>query len=349
MSFRDFIKNNFIVGLSPMDGITDEPYRQTQCYLKKPDVLFTEFVSAEGISRGGVKLYDVLLYKSNERPIIGQLFGKDPESFYKAAVILSHLGFDGIDINMGCPAKTVTQHGSGAALIATPDLASEIIKSAKQGINDYFSRTSKITRIGLKNASLEIINRNLKYSDYTPDINRPLPTLSVKTRLGITENIITSWLPRLLTHNLDFISLHGRTLKQGYAGFADWPAIKTAAIIASQSHTPLWGNGDIHSLSQADEYKKKYHVSGVLIGRASMGNPWIFTGSNPTWADKFSLMTYHAQKFKDVFPQRRFDPLRKHFLLYASGHPRAKELRSKLVHINSLAQLYALEEDFLNC
>lgn len=95
-----WFNDKFIIALSPMDGVTDEAYRQTQCFVAKPDVVFTEFVSAEGISRGGVKLYDQLLYSENERPIVGQIFGKDPDSFYKAAIILCHLGFDGIDLNM---------------------------------------------------------------------------------------------------------------------------------------------------------------------------------------------------------------------------------------------------------
>ncbi len=341
-----WLTDKFIIGLAPMDGVTDEPYRQTQCFVGKPDVIITEFVSAEGISRGGVQLYDELLYGENERPIIGQIFGKEPESFYTAAIILSHLGFDGIDINMGCPAKTVTQHGSGAALIDKPEVASDIIKSVRQGIDDYRSGKKTINDIGLKNPSLEVIKRNLKYSGNPEPKN---PTLSVKTRVGTSQNSIDRWIPHLLKHNLDFMTLHGRTLKQGYSGLADWDAIKIAASMAKDAHTPLWGNGDIQNLTQAREYGEKYGVTGILIGRASMGNPWIFTDKIPTLRDKFSLMCYHAQKFTEIFPERQFDPMRKHFLLYASGHPHAKNLRAKLVHLSSLDQLYALEEEFLSC
>ena len=346
MSNGKWLTDKFIIGLSPMDGVTDEPYRQTQCFVGKPDIIFTEFVSAEGISRGGVKLYDVLMYGQNERPIIGQLFGKDPDCFYNAAIILCHLGFDGVDINMGCPAKTVTQHGSGAALINKPEVASAIINSTRQGIEDYCSGKKTINDIGLKNPSLEIIKRNLKYSGASPATN---PTLSVKTRIGTTANTIDTWIPHLLKHQLDFLSLHGRTLKQGYSGLADWEAIKNAALMAKDYHTPLWGNGDIQNLSQAHEYGQKYGVQGVLIGRASMGNPWIFTDKIPTLRDKFSIMCYHAQKFNEIFSNRQFDPMRKHFLLYASGHHHAKALRAKLVHLSSLDQLYALEEAFLSC
>lgn len=349
MLLRDLIKSKFIVGLSPMDGVTDEAYRQTQCFVGRPDVIFTEFVSAEGISRGGVKLYDTLLYSLNERPIVGQLFGKDPESFYSSAIILSHLGFDGIDINMGCPAKTVTQHGSGAALIDKPELASTIINSTRQGIDDYCSGRKTINDIGLKKPSLEIIQRNLKYSGFSPAKVMAVPTLSVKTRIGTSINTIDTWIPHLLKHQLDFITLHGRTLKQGYSGSADWDAIKNASDMAKKSSTLLWGNGDIQNLEQARDYGRKYDVAGVLIGRASMGNPWVFTSKVPSLKDKFSIMCYHAQKFMEIFPHRQFDPLRKHFLLYTSGHSHAKALRAKLVHLNSLDQLYALEEEFLSC
>jgi len=346
LSFLDYLKSNFVIGLSPMDGVTDEAYRQTQCFVSKPDVIFTEFVSAEGISRGGVKLYDQLLYSANERPIIGQIFGKDPESFYKAAIILCHLGFDGIDINMGCPAKTVTQHGSGAALIGQPELVSAIIYSVKKGIEDYIAHKITINDIALKKASLDVIKRNLKYSGGVVSLR---PTLSVKTRIGINSNVVDTWIPHLLGHHLDFISLHGRTLKQGYSGLADWKAISNAAKLAHRSDTKIWGNGDIKSIEQAHKYGRKYGVDGILIGRATMGNPWVFSDVVPTLKDRFSLMCYHAKMFTDTFPSRRFDSLRKHFLLYTTGHPRAKQLRAKIVHLNSITELYALEEDFLNC
>ena len=350
MDFREFIHSRPIIALSPMDGVTDCSYRQTQCFVKKPDVVFTEFVSAEGISRGGVKLYDQLLFESNERPIVGQIFGKDPESFYKAAVILCHLGFDGVDINMGCPAKTVTQHGSGAALIEKPQVASELIKAVRNGIDDYCSGKTAVTDLGLKQSSLDVIDRNRKFSGHSLTYKEyQKPTLSVKTRVGVSSNVVETWIPHLLSHNLDFLSLHGRTLKQGYSGTADWEAIRLAATFAKQKNTLLWGNGDINSLEDAHKAVEEYGVDGVLIGRASMGNPWVFTGKAPSFRDKFSVMCYHADQFTRIFPHRRLDPLRRHFLLYAGGHPHAKQLREKIVRINTIAELYALEEDFCTC
>jgi len=331
-----------------MDGVTDEAFRLLQTEIAKPDLMFTEFVSAEGISHGGVKLYDTLLFSSEERPLIGQLFGKDPESFYKSAVILSELGFDGIDINMGCPAKTVTQNGSGAALIGKPELAVEIITKTKQGIEDWFSGKTKITDLGLNQKTLDIIARNKKYSQIKEEKNRP--TISVKTRLGITESIIESWAPILLAQNLDFITIHGRTLKQGYSGQANWSEIQKVVELAKNTKTKIFGNGDVENKIQALEFCQQYGVDGILIGRAACGNPWCFSKDNhlATPKERFSAMLLHAQLFTTVFPHRRFDPLRKNFLFYASGLNNAKQLRNKLVRLNSVSELLQLEGDFLS-
>ena len=350
----NFLTKNNIIALAPMDGITDEAYRLLQSEIAKPDLIFTEFVSAEGISHGGIKLYDTLLFSAKERPIIGQLFGKNPESFYKSAIILSELGFDGIDINMGCPAKTVTQNGSGAALIGKPDLAVEIIKATKKGIDDWFSDKVKITDLGLNQKSLAVIERNKKYSNVE---NLPVkgsarraegfkPTLSVKTRLGISESIIESWSSILLAQDLNFLTIHGRTLKQGYAGSADWLEIKKVSKLAKNTKTKIFGNGDIQSKSQGIEFCQKYGVNGVLIGRAACGNPWCFKDYTATPKERFSAMLLHAQFFTEIFPHRRFDSLRKNFLFYASGLPNAKQLRSKLVRLNSIEDLLQLEADF---
>jgi len=350
-----------VIGLSPMDGITDEPFRLLQTRISKPDLIFTEFVSAEGLSRGGIKLYDVLLYSPEERPIVGQLFGKDPESFYKSAIVLAHLGFDGVDINMGCPAKTVIQHGSGGALIENPKLASEIIKSVKKGISDWSLGKVTIDNLDLNQKTHEVIKRNLKYSGIN---NLPCqrekppatargeglkPSVSIKTRLGVVDPVYKTWVPFLLEHKLDFLTIHGRTLKQGYSGTADWSAISECAEMAKQTNTPILGNGDIQSRQQGLEYCQKYGLSGVLIGRASMGNPWIFENREASVKEKFSTILLHTQLFESIFPLRRLDSLRKHFLLYSSGHPHAKKLRAQLVKVNSLADLLSLEEEFMNC
>jgi tRNA-dihydrouridine synthase len=346
MDFKNFLKTHDIIGLSPMDGVTDEAFRLLQCQVAKPDVLFTEFVSAEGLTHGGVKLYDQLLYSSQEHPIIGQLFGKDPDSFYKSAIILAELGFDGIDINMGCPAKTVTHNGSGAALIAKPALASELINAVKSGIADWYQNKRNINDLSLNQKTLDIIDRNQRYSKSKNNFE---PSISVKSRIGINDVVTEIWISHLLTCNLDFITLHGRTLKQMYGGTADWQEIKKAATLAKSTTTKIWGNGDVVSRSDALAHIKDYGVYGVLIGRAALGNPWLFADIQATPRQKFDTMLLHAQIYQEIFPERRFDPLRRYFLAYASGLPNAKALRSKLVSVSTLDQLCSLESEFLSC
>ncbi|MEI8067639.1 MAG: tRNA-dihydrouridine synthase [Candidatus Shapirobacteria bacterium] len=354
MKESNFLNKSSIIALSPMDGITDEAFRLLQTEIGKPDLLFTEFVSAEGISHGGVKLFDTLLFSSQEHPIVGQLFGKNPQSFYKSAIILCELGFDGVDINMGCPAKTVIQNGSGAALIGTPDLALEIIKAVKKGIDDWFYGFVKITDLGLHKKSLDIIERNKKYSSLPVKGGAQRaegfikPTLSVKTRLGISESTVESWIPVLLSQDLDFLTIHGRTLKQGYAGKADWAEIVKVVKMVKKTKTKIFGNGDVSTKSQAIKFAKKYGVDGILIGRAACGNPWAFIDHCATPRERFSAMLLHAQLFTTVFPNRRFDSLRKNFLFYASGLANAKQLRSKLVRLNSIEDLLTLEGEFVN-
>ncbi|HOZ81002.1 MAG TPA: tRNA-dihydrouridine synthase [Candidatus Woesebacteria bacterium] len=333
-------KKTFI-GLSPMDGITDEAFRLTQIQVARPDVIFTEFVSAEGLAHHAVKLYSHFWFEDQERPIIAQLFGKDPESFYIASQIVLHLGFDGVDINMGCPAKTVTQHGSGASLIDKPDLAKEIILAVKRGVADYSSA------------------KNLNHLHLPPKVTTALlplakkavshPTISLKTRLGVLSPKL-DWISFLSQFNLDLITLHGRTLKQGYSGQADWQLINQAKeIIKNNCASKFFGNGDLNSLKQAQEYLDQYGLDGVLIGRAAMGNPWVFSDHQPTWLEKFNALIYHTEQFQRLYPNSRLDPLRRHYLLYTHSHPKAKELRQKLVTLTTIDQLLALEPEFLNC
>ncbi|MFA7301204.1 MAG: tRNA-dihydrouridine synthase [Candidatus Shapirobacteria bacterium] len=335
----------YVVGLSPMDGITDAAFRLTQIEIAKPDIMFTEFVSAEGIAHNAVKLFDQLLYSSKERPIIGQLFGKDPDSFYLATIILCHLGFDGIDINMGCPAKKVTQHGSGAALIDKPEVATKIILATKKGIADYQNNPKILSTLNLKQKVLDVIDRNLSYSGSSPVNGRSGGiSFSIKTRIGTSESVVDTWIKHLCSFSPDFITLHGRTLKMGYSGVANWQEIAKAAIICHESNIKIFGNGDLLNRQMANEYCAKYGTDGALIGRAAMGNPWLFDDKTVSFKDKYQAMLTHARHFVEIFPSRRFDPLRHHFLLYVSGHPNASALRQEIVKLTSIDQLCALED-----
>jgi len=239
----------------------------------------------------------------------------------------------------------VTQHGSGASLIDKPELASLIIKNVQKAVSDFANNKVTLKDLKLKEKVYKVIERNNKYSKFTGKI---IPTISVKTRLGITSDTTDTWIPFLLSHHLDFLTLHGRTLKQAYAGTANWEAISKAAKLAHEANTIIFGNGDVESHSQALEYCQKYDVDGVLIGRSAMGNPWAFNDKKPDFKEKFSAMLLHAKNFTEIFPSRRFDPLRRHFLLYVSGHPHAKELRQEIVKLTKIDQLYLLEERLTN-
>jgi len=347
-NFPFFNLNKKITALAPIDGFTDCAFREIVAKVSKPDIMFTEFVHSRAVIENPEVLIKTFRYTENQRPIIAQIFGTEPKYFYKTSIILCLLGFNGIDINMGCPAKTVTHHGSGAALIDKPDLAVKIIQSVKRGISDWFTGKTKITDLKLNQKTLEVIGRNQTYSQTNRHIkktNLP-PTISVKTRLGIDQSIIETWAEILLNQNLDFLTIHGRTLKQAYSGQANWSEIKKVVDLAKNTKTKVLGNGDITSRCQGLEYCQKYGVDGVLIGRAAGGNPWCFSNHLATPQEKFSAMLLHAQIFSEVFPQRCFDSLRKHFLLYTAYFPHAKSLRMKLVRLNSVKELLSLESEF---
>ncbi|MFM7842470.1 MAG: tRNA-dihydrouridine synthase, partial [Nitrospira sp.] len=168
-----------IIGLAPMDGVTDAPFRLTVANQGRPDVLFTEFTSVMDVCRGPSHLLASLIYSECERPIVAQLYGKQPELFYQAAQMVCELGFDGLDINMGCPSRNVASSGSGAGLIRTPDLAHDIIRSARQGIADWAAGQS-LADAGLKDARAEIVRAMNTRRGGPPIVRRAIP-LSVKT------------------------------------------------------------------------------------------------------------------------------------------------------------------------
>ena len=277
-------KNKKIIGLSPMDGLTDYPFRKMVTKYGKPDVIYTEFVCVDNIFHAKKDLISEFIYDESQRPIVAQIFGIDPELFYISAQIFCELGFDGIDINMGCPSKNVAQRGAGAGLIKNPQLAKEIIISTKKGIEDWvangFCKDFPV-RVQQK---LEATKTYLQKLGIKSNERKPIP-VSVKTRIGYSENEIDKWIPFLIEQNLACIALHGRTYKQMYHDKADWQAIAQAKKIIDKSSIAekpiLLGNGDIESLEQAQEYCEKYNIDGVLIGRAFLGRPWLLTPGLP--------------------------------------------------------------------
>lgn len=223
-----------IVGLSPMDGVTDAAFRYIVDKYGKPDILFTEFTSAEGLERGAVSLLNAFVYHQTQTPTVAQIFGANPKSFYTAAFIISELGFDGIDINMGCPDKNVAKHGGGAGLILDPKRAQEIIIETKKGVTDW-SEGRTMEDIHMHSNIMRWIKDYQKAHNIIPT-RRILP-ISVKTRIGYDKVVTEDWIKSLLEVEPVNISIHGRTLKQLYSGKADWEEIGKAAEIIKKTAT----------------------------------------------------------------------------------------------------------------
>lgn len=326
-----------LVGLSPMDGVTDAACRLIIARHGRPGLIFTEFTAVEGLRAGAAILLNDFVFSPEERPVIAQLFGSEPDAFYQAAIIASALGFDGIDINMGCPAKNVTQRGAGAALIQDPARAREIIAAAKQGTADW-----------AENPQLDAhpIHPKLHASIHARlhPATAPLP-VSVKTRIGLTEVTIESWVQELAQAEPVAITIHGRTLKQLYSGTANWDAIATAVRVLKGSGIIVLGNGDISSLDDGFKRAAEAGTDGFLLGRAAIGNPWIFQNTATTPEERIAVALEHAQVLHDLFGDAGFTRIRKHLLEYTRHFPGAKAVRTQLSTINTLADVQRILAD----
>jgi tRNA-dihydrouridine synthase B len=361
-----------IIALAPMDGVTDAPCRTMHGLYGRPDVVLTEFTNVEGLWRGSDHIFRDFLYTPAERPVVAQIFGCKPEYFYKAAHVVCELGFDGVDINMGCPARTVANRGGGAGLIRMPDTAKAIIRAVQDGVRDW-ANGQTLEELGMEPQRIARIRQmneeRVRIWGDKAIIERRLLPVSVKTRLGYDRIIITDWVKDLLELEPAVISLHGRTLVQHYKGEANWEAIAAAAEIVRQTDTLILGNGDIKSLYQAAQRIVTTGVHGVLIGRATFGNPWIFQRKDelkrllnagimptpqdlpdimPTREERLLMALEHARVHARLKGEDHFVELRKHMGWYLGHFPGAKHVRNELVHINSLEDVeriieYAIE------
>lgn len=301
--------------LAPMADVTDAAFRRVIAKYGKPDVMFTEFVSCDGLmSPGRERLARDLEYTEGERPIVAQIFGANPDNFRKTAELVRELGFDGIDINMGCPEKNIQKQGSCAALIQVPELAKEIILATKEGAVDV--------------------------------------PVSVKTRIGYHRNEIETWLPALLQTNPAAITLHARTKKEMSDVPARWDVIARAVEIRNElkSDTLILGNGDVKNLTEADAKVKETGVDGVMIGRGIFGNPWLFSrrDTESTLEEKFRVMLEHTYLFEELFSGvKNFAIMKKHYKAYVEGFPGAKELRVKLMETNNAKEVERIVSEFL--
>jgi len=339
-----------IIGLSPMDGVTDPAFRYIVARYGKPDLQFTEFINVEEVCHGSDSAWQQLCYTEIERPIVAQIYGADPDRFYQVAQVICELGFDGVDINMGCPSKNVSARGCGAALIKNPPLAKEIIRAVQCGVRDWASG-HRIETIGLRS---RVVHKMMAKSAASAafEKHRPVLPVSVKTRLGYDSVVIEDWVATLLQEEVEAISIHGRTLTPMYRGQEDWNAIARAAKVVPETSTLVLGNGDVESMTDLVERVRESHVDGVLIGRGCLGNPWIFqqkewaraemqrpTGQSPVGEvnldERFNVALEHARHFETLGGSSRFAAMRKHLGWYCKGFPGAAEVRARMFKATS--------------
>ncbi len=321
MGFWAHLPQSFKI-LAPMADVTDIAFREVIAKYSRmgeegggPDVLYTEFVAADGLfsDEGRPKLMHMLRYNPKHRHIVAQIFSNNPEKMESSARLCAELGFDGIDLNMGCPERNITKQGAGAAMIQTPELAKEVIFAAQRGAGNI--------------------------------------PVSVKTRIGWNHNEIETWIPTLLECNIAAIILHGRTRKDMSKVPADWDVIARAADIVRESGkvTKFVGNGDVVSVQQADEYVKKYRVDGVMIGRGIFGEPWLFDiqRKKVSVEEKLEIMLEHTRLFLKLLPKQNFNIMKKHYKAYISGFDGARELRGKCMEAKSYEEIERHVHEFL--
>lgn len=309
MSIWEKLPAPFFV-LAPMDDVTDTVFRQLIGSLAAPDLYFTEFVSVDGLqSVGRRNLLKRIQFTANERPIIAQIWGKNPDNYYKTAGELVELGFDGIDINMGCPVKAVVKNGCCSALIENRDLAVEIIKATQAGSDGR------------------------------------LP-VSVKTRLGFSK-IDLSWHALLLEQKLDALSVHGRTSKQLSDVPADWHKLGEISKLRDQLSptTKIVGNGDVMNRQQGIELATEHGIDGIMIGRGVFADPFVFATDSPwptyTRQQRIQLFAQHVKLFSETWKnkERNIHTLNKFCKMYIQSFDGAKELREKLMSAKKTQEL----------
>jgi nifR3 family TIM-barrel protein len=296
--------------LAPMLDVTDAAFRRIVVRYGKPDVLWSEFVSADGLcSRGREALLPMLAFTDAERPIVAQIFGANPATIRSAASLVASLWFDGVDINMGCPDRKVLKQNAGAALIGTPALAAEIIRAAQEGARSA---------------------------------GRRIP-VSVKTRTGDTEDTLDAWLPRLLEAEPAAVTVHARTRKELSKVPARWERVAQAVRIRDSvgAKTLIIGNGDVLTRTEGERRAEETGCDGVMVGRAVLGNPWFFAQPEhvPTREEKLRVLAEHAVLFEQLRGARQFDVFKKHIAAYVRGFPGAAELRLRLMETGNAAAL----------
>ncbi|MEI7719875.1 MAG: tRNA-dihydrouridine synthase [bacterium] len=326
-TFWDKLPKPFFV-LAPLANVTDAAFRRMVAKYGKPDVLWTEFVSADGLclasAEGKAKLMRDLDFTETERPIVAQFFTSNPERMEQVARLARELGFDGVDINMGCPDKTIEKQGAGAKLITHPALAAELIRAAKRGA-------------GSDSGGIPV---------------------SVKTRLGYNKDVLDEWLPVILAEEPAAVTIHARTRKEMSKVAAHWERVARAVEIRdelqkdSDKKTLIIGNGDVKTVAEAKLQAEESDADGVMIGRGIFGAPWLFgpehSLSLPPLDVRLRIAVEHAYLFEELLGDiKNFALMKKHFRVYVEGFPGARELRTSLMETNTAAEVEKLIEEFL--
>lgn len=333
-----------IIALAPVDGVTDAAFRQVTDELGKPDLMYTEFVTTEGLFKGRETLLHALDKHSTNTPIIAQFFGSNPQYFEYAFFIAAELGFAGIDVNMGCPDTNIVKKGGGAGLLLDLPRAREIIKMLLKSREEWkngktLTDTDLPENMKAAVAALKAKSLKLKDSDYELRTTYYVLPISVKTRIGYHGSQVAQVIPYLIESGVEIIALHGRTFDQRYSGRANWDEIAKAKELTKGTKVQLWGNGDIHSIPDAKEKIKLYGVDGALIARAAFGNPWIFKEYTPSWEERKKTMIYHAELFLKYRPDLDLRPMRKHITWYCKGIEGSAKLRDRLMKVVTLEDL----------
>jgi len=303
--------------LAPMEAVTDVVFRHVVAKAGRPDIFFTEFTNAASYCspKGIHSTRGRLAFTDDEHPMVAQIWGAKPDNFREMALGMKDLGFKGIDINMGCPDKSVVKGGAGSGLIRTPELAAELISAAKE-------------------AGLPV---------------------SVKTRLGdVSVDEWREWITHLLKQDIANLTIHLRTRKEMSkvdAHFELIPEIKKLRDDIAP-HTLLTINGDIRDRQHGMELVETYGIDGVMIGRGIFTNPYAFTvGYEPSRKEILELFGYHLDlfdKYNAELEPRKFDPLKRFFKIYVRDIPGAAELREKLMHTKSTDEVRALLSSVTN-
>jgi nifR3 family TIM-barrel protein len=306
-SFWTALPSPFFVQ-APMEDVTDAAFRRMIARYGRPDVMFTEFTSADGLvlapAEGQKVLRKKLEFHESERPVVAQLFSTYPDRMREAARIVQDLGFDGLDINMGCPVREVVNSGCGAALIKNPELAQALVRAAHEG---------------------------------APNI-----PISVKTRIGYRVNEIETWIPQILDTPLSALTVHLRTREEMSEVHAHWELMNRIVEIAREKRPDvvILGNGDVKNIDEAQKKTEETGCDGMMLGRAIYGNPWLYAQRKtpPTREEKIKALLEHLELFEELMSDTQdFAVMKKHFKAYISGWEGAKEERVRLMGTSTVS------------